>query len=282
MHQRLLMMVRHSSEQASLLLQMTGLAAWLVPCTEKRIFCEKRVFTHDPMSPAWGCSMHGQLQANWGIAFSPMTTVNRWSETCMQKAWNLRLVAALELLNHAVAVLWRCETVTHGWSGHARFNVPDVPGLRDRSAIVIGDLDELDSAVAVCLCNPHGIQAWIWAMLASFCQLWLPPHCLRCAHVAFVWRSHACCSEWQASAFVLDRLVSFHTAASPAGAVHTVLEPWVSFTRSFLVNFLFTVASEAPPSGSVLTVTGFALPGDASKQASKQVTCPPVLSHGWS
>jgi len=58
--------------------------------------------------------------------------------------------------------------ITHGWSGHARFNIPDVPGLRDRSAVVFGDLDELDSAVVKHLCNPHGTQAWIWAMLAAF------------------------------------------------------------------------------------------------------------------
>jgi len=77
------------------------------------------------------------------------------------KAWNLRLAAAPELLNHAVAVLRRCETATHGCSGHVRFSVPDVPGLRDRSAVVIGDLDELDSAVVMHLCDPHGIQAWI-------------------------------------------------------------------------------------------------------------------------
>jgi len=85
-----------------------------------------------------------------------------------QKAWNVRLVATLELLNHIVAVLRRYEMVTHGWSGHARFNVPDVPGLRDRSAVVIGNLDKLDSAVVIYLCNHHGIQVWIWAMLASF------------------------------------------------------------------------------------------------------------------
>jgi len=80
----------------------------------------------------------------------------------------VRLVAALELLNHVVAVL-RCHGWQHidGWSGHARFNIPDVPGLRDHSAIVVGDRDELDSAVVICLCNPHGIQVLIGAMLAS-------------------------------------------------------------------------------------------------------------------
>jgi len=70
MCQRLLTMVRCSSEQASLLLQMMALAAWLVPHAEKRIFCEKRVFTHDPVSPAWGYSMCSQLQANQGVAHS--------------------------------------------------------------------------------------------------------------------------------------------------------------------------------------------------------------------
>jgi len=94
--------------------------------------------------------------------------------------------------------------VTHGWSGHVRFNVPDVPGLRDHSAVVICDLDELDSAIVIYLCNPHGIQVWIWAMLA-------PCASFDYYHIAYVlrmWLSFsiflACCFEWQAAAFVLE------------------------------------------------------------------------------
>jgi len=85
-----------------------------------------------------------------------MTTVNRQSETCLQKAWNAKLVAALELFESRGRSLAMPRTITHGWSGHARFNIPDVPGLRDRSAVVVGDLDELGSAVVAHLCNPHG------------------------------------------------------------------------------------------------------------------------------
>jgi len=92
-----------------------------------------------------------------------------------------KLVAALKLLNHVVAVLRRHETATHGWSGHARFNVLDVPGLRDRSAVVIAHLDELDSAVVIRLYNPHGIQVWIGAMLASCASF-------DCHHITFVVR----------------------------------------------------------------------------------------------
>jgi len=79
-----------------------------------------------------------------------------------------------------VATVLRCHvTATHGWSGHARFNVPDVPGLRDRSAI-IGDLDKLDSAVVIYLSDPHGIQV---CHACALRQLWLLPRLLHCTYV---------------------------------------------------------------------------------------------------
>jgi len=70
---------------------------------------------------------------------------------------------------------------------------------------------------------------------------------------------------------------------SPAGVVHTVLEPWVSFTRSFLVNFLFTVVSEAPLSSSALmTVTGFASHSDVLKRTNAIGRKSSVFCHlGW-
>jgi len=64
---------------------------------------------------------------------------------------------AFESRGRCLAML---RIVTHGSSGHARFNIPDVPGLRDRSAIV-GNLDKLDSAVVIYLCNPHWIQVCV-------------------------------------------------------------------------------------------------------------------------
>jgi len=118
----------------------------------------------------------------------------------------IRLVAALKLLNHVVAVLQCHRTVTHGWSGHAWFNVPDVPGLRDRSAIV-GDLDELDSAVVIYLCDPHGIQAWIWAMLA-FCASF------DCHHIAYVVRVRLSLSVFML-VFLNDRLKNRLTPNCP-------------------------------------------------------------------
>jgi len=88
----------------------------------------------------------------------------------------------LGAFNCVAAVLQHHVTARHGCSGHARFNIPDVPGLRDSSSIV-GDLYELDSAVVIYLSDHHRIQVWISATLAfptsiDYCHVF---------HVVRVW-----------------------------------------------------------------------------------------------
>jgi len=67
-------------------------------------------------------------------------------------------------------------------AGHAQFNIPDVPGLRDSSAI-IGNLCELDSAVVIYLSYPHWAQAWLSAMLALYTSF----DCCYVSYIVRVW-----------------------------------------------------------------------------------------------
>ena len=45
-------------------------------------------------------------------------------------------------------------------------NIPDVPCLIDSSAVVISNLDELDSAIVVHLSYPIWSQVWVMTVLA--------------------------------------------------------------------------------------------------------------------
>jgi len=77
-----------------------------------------------------------------------------------------------------------------------RFNIPDVPGLRDSSAIV-GDLCELDSAVVMHLSYSHWAQVRVSAMLvlqASF----------DCYHVSYIVRMWSAFSVFTLIVFALD------------------------------------------------------------------------------
>ena len=45
-------------------------------------------------------------------------------------------------------------------------NIPDVPCLIDSSAVIIGDLDKLDSAIVIYLSYPIWSQVWVMTVLA--------------------------------------------------------------------------------------------------------------------
>ena len=46
-------------------------------------------------------------------------------------------------------------------------NIPDVPCLIDSSAVIISDLDELDSAIVTHLSYPTWSQVWVVTVLAG-------------------------------------------------------------------------------------------------------------------
>jgi len=83
-----------------------------------------------------------------GIAFSPVAGVSSEARNANWRLGTMKTSSRSRAFNRVVIILWDHMTVTHGWSGHVRFNVPDVPGLRDSSAI-IGDLYELNNAIVI-------------------------------------------------------------------------------------------------------------------------------------
>ena len=55
----------------------------------------------------------------------------------------------------------------------------------DSSAVVIGDLDELDSAIVACLSHPMWSQVWVMTMLALLAGV----DCHNISDIALMWDS---------------------------------------------------------------------------------------------
>jgi len=105
--------------------------------------------------------MHSQITGKSGCCILPHDNGQQVKRDVHAEGLERKTCGRSRALESSGCSLAMPRTIAHGRPGHARFNVPNVPGLRDRSAVVIGNLDELDSAVVMCLCDPHGIQVWI-------------------------------------------------------------------------------------------------------------------------
>jgi len=130
------------------------------------------------MSPLWRYS----ILCQFGVLHSPPWQRAMWVWGMCRRLGTMKTCGRSRALNRVVAVLQRHVTATHGWSGHARFNIPDVPGLRDSSAI-IGNLYELDNAIVIYLSDPHGIEVCFSAMF-ELCASLDDSHV---SHVVRVW-----------------------------------------------------------------------------------------------
>jgi len=147
----------------------------LFPCAEKRIF-------HEWVPDEWVLCEDTPFYTQFGALHSPHDNGRNEFRNVCRRLGTMKTCGCSGAFDCVAEFLRRHVTATHGWSGHVRFNIPDVSGLRDRSAI-IGDLDELDSAVVICLSDPHRIQVWIGAMLA-LCASFDHWHA---SHVARMW-----------------------------------------------------------------------------------------------
>jgi len=63
------------------------------------------------------------------------------------------------------AIFAQLRITTQEWSGPALIDIPDGPCLVDSSAIIIGNLDELDSTIVIYLSYPIWSQVWVVTVL---------------------------------------------------------------------------------------------------------------------